>query len=300
MNDESTLDKNEAALDSAAPDASAAIGQGVSVRQKRRVPFVADHKDSYFAWFAFVLGFIFVRWVLFSWQGWGVTLFTLAFCGSVTVYLLKKGVHIPKAGWFWLAAVMLIGSSFSLWSNNGLAPWHGLLLFGSAVYWILCATGLLILGKTSNLILLDSYNALLVIPFGNFGCQYKGLAFIANHKRSRGKEIFSIALGLLLTFIVASIVLPLLMQADSGGFAKIINGILTSFRRIGIGNWKTFWDVILAIPIAAYMFGLVAGSAHKRGTDLFEKDSNLQKISALRVLPMTTVYILLACYVRYI
>ena len=290
---ELTLDKNEAALDSAAPDDSAAIWQEVSVRQKRKVPFAADRKDSYFALFAFVLGFIFVRWVLFSWQGWGVTLFTLAFCGSVTWYLVKKGVPIARDGWLWLAVVILLGLSFSLWSNNGLAPWHGLLLFGSAVYWILSATGLLVLGKTSNLIILDSYNALLVIPFGNFGCQYKGLAFIANHKRARGKEIFSIALGLLLTFIVASIVLPLLMQADSGGFAKIINGIIAGFHGIGKGFWETFWELILAIPIAAYMFGLVAGSAHKRGTDLFKKDSTLQMVSALRVLPMTTVYILL-------
>ena len=45
-----------------------------------------------------------------------------------------------------------------------------------ALYWILSATGLLIMGKTSNFIVLDSYNALLVIPFGNFGCQYKSLA----------------------------------------------------------------------------------------------------------------------------
>ncbi|HBK52393.1 MAG TPA: hypothetical protein DDZ44_00450, partial [Syntrophomonas wolfei] len=265
----------------------------VPILKKGKAPFAADRRDSYFALFAFVLGFLFARWVLFAWQGWGVTLFTLLFCGSVTLYMLKKGVQIPKTSWLWLVVVLLIGLSFSLWTNNGLAPLHGLLLFGSAVYWILCATGLLIQGKTSDLLLLDSYNALLVIPFSNFGCQYKGLALLGNNKLTRGRQVLSIALGLFLSFIVAAMVLPLLMEADSGGFAKLINGILDGFRGLGDKFWETFWQLILAVPIAAYIFGLVAGSAHKRGTGLFEKDSTLQQISGLRILPMTTVYILM-------
>lgn len=50
---------------------------------------------------------------------------------------------------------------------------------------------------------------------------------------------------------------------------------------------------ILAIPIGAYIFGLVAGSANKRGCDLFQKDNTLKNISALRVLPPATVFTLL-------
>jgi hypothetical protein len=261
--------------------------------KKRKAPFAADRWDSYFALFAFVLGFLYARWVLFAWQGWGVTLFTLLFCGSVLLYLQKKGVRLPKAGWLWLAVVLLLGLSFSLWSNNGLVLWPGLLLFCSAVYWILCANGLLMQGKTGDLLLLDGYNALIVIPFGNFGCQYRGLALLGSNKLNRGRHIFSIALGLLLAFIVAAMVFPLLLAADSGGFAQLINSILKGFQGFGYKFWEIFWQLLLAIPIAAYMFGLVAGSAHKRGTDLFAKDSALQKLSGLRILPMTTVYILM-------
>ena len=293
--DEISINKNEADLISGSlvlVESEESVLE-VPILKKGKAPFAADRRDSYFALFAFVLGFLFARWVLFAWQGWGVTLFTLLFCGSVTLYMLKKGVQIPKTSWLWLVVVLLIGLSFSLWTNNGLAPLHGLLLFGSAVYWILCATGLLIQGKTSDLLLLDSYNALLVIPFSNFGCQYKGLALLGNNKLTRGRQVFSIVLGLSLSFIVAAMVLPLLMEADSGGFAKLINGILDGFRGLGDKFWETFWQLILAVPIAAYIFGLVAGSAHKRGTGLFEKDSTLQKISGLRILPMTTVYILM-------
>ena len=291
--DELSLEKNQAAsISESVPDSSVSAKSPPAPPIKSKPPFAPDLKDSYFALFAFVLGFLFARWLLFSWQGWGVSLFTLMYCGSVTLYLLKKGVQIPKAGWFWLVMVILLGLSYGLWANNGLDPWHGLLLFSSALYWILCATGLLIMGKTSDLFLLDGLNAMFVIPFSNFGCQYKGLALLGSNKRARGKELFSIALGLFLTFIVMIMVFPLLMEADSGGFAKIVEGISACFT-FGAGFWETFWQLILAVPIAAYIFGLVAGSAHKRGTDSFEKDSTLKNISAFRVLPMTTVYILL-------
>jgi len=252
--DELSLNKNQAALpseSSVSVDPGESTREEISMPQDKKIPFAADLKDSYYALFAFILGFLFARWVLFSWQGWGVSLFTLLYCGSVTVYLLKKGVKIPRAGWFWLIIVLVSGLSYGLWANNGLAPWHGLLLFGSAVYWIISAAGLLILEKTSNLFLLDGINALFVIPFRNFFCQYKVLALLGSKKSNRGKEFFPVVLGLFMTFIVALLVFPLLMEADSGGFARIVDGVSASFHGLGKAFREIFWQIILAVRISA-------------------------------------------------
>jgi len=263
----------------------------VSVRSKE--PFEPDRKDGIFAVLAFVLGFCFAHWVLFSWHGWGVTMFALGYCATITVYLLKKGVHISRAGWFWLVIVVLTGISFSLWTNKGLGPWPGLLLFCSAIYWIICATGLQILGKTSNLIGLDFCNALFIIPFMNFGCQYKSLVCLVRNKLAKSRQFLSIALGVVLSIIVVAMVLPLLMKADSGGFFRITNGFLSFLH--GMSSWagETLLYGILAIPIGSYLFGLVAGSAHKRGCDVFKQDSTLKLFSGIRILPLATVYTLL-------
>lgn len=158
-------------------------------------PFHADQKDGIFALLVFILGFYFIRWVFFSWQGWGVTLFTLGYCGIITAYLLKKKIHISKASWFWLTAVLITGFSFSLWTSNGLEPWRSLFLLFSAVYWVISATNLTILGKTSNWFGLDSLNGLVVIPFKNFTCQYKSIAFIGQSKKDQGRQIFSVGFG---------------------------------------------------------------------------------------------------------
>ncbi|HWP98785.1 MAG TPA: DUF4173 domain-containing protein [Syntrophomonadaceae bacterium] len=270
---------------------------GASARNEARVlryvkePFEADRKDGIFALFAFLLGFYFARWVLFSWEGWGVTAFTLVYCATVTLYLLKKRVHIPRAGWFWLTVVVLNGISYSFWANRGLEPWRSLLLLCSAIYWVICATGLPILGKTSNWIGLDGLNAMFVIPFSNFGTQHKSLAFLGRNKRTQASQIFSIVLGLVLTLIVAAIVLPLLLKADSGGFAKLTSGFLAYLRGMRLGDSLVHW--ILAIPIAAYLFGLVAGCAHKRGCNSFKVESTRKAFSVIRILPQATVYTLL-------
>lgn len=262
-----------------------------STKQLVKKPFAADRKDGILALFTFVLGFYFARWVLFTWQGWGVTLFTLGYCGAVTLYLMKKKVPIPRAGWFWLAVVVLTGISFSLWTNRGLEPWRSLLLFGSAVYWIITATGLTILGKTSNWIMLDGFNALILIPFQNFTAQYKSLSFLARNRQTQTRQILSIGLGLFLTIIVTAMVLPLLLKADSGGFARFANGILSFFKEIKLAEY--IFNAILAVPVAAYLFGLVAGSAHKRGSDLIKEDSTRKALAALRILPTATLYTLL-------
>ncbi len=270
-----------------------AAGEGVSLGYIPKEPFAADRKDSIFAILAFVLGFFFARWVLFSWQGWGVTAFTISYCFAVTMYFVKKGVSIPRSGFFWLAAVVLIGISYSLYSNKGLEPWRSLFLFCAAIYYVLYASGHLILSNTSNWLLMDGINGLFVIPFKNFGCQYKSLSSPRYIKRSMGRQILSIALGVLLALLVAGLVLPLLMRADSGGFSKIANQIYEYYRWVQNQFTDIIFNGILAIPIAAYLFGLVAGCAHNRGCSTFKKEGIQYTIESVQILASATVYTVL-------
>lgn len=281
------LDCSTLAGEPAAPIRVAPAGTRANVKP----PFSADRTDGLFALFAFVLGFYFARWVLFSWEGWGVTAFTLVYCASLTIYLVKKGVSMQKASWFWLAVTALTGISFSLWNDNGLEPWRSLLLLGSAVYWVILATGLPILGKTSNWIGLDGINGFLVIPFSNFSCQYTSLSHLSRNKKAQASQFLSIALGLIITFIVMAMVIPLLLKADSGGFAMLTSGISACFKEMKLGEYIV--HAILAIPTAAYIFGLAAGSAHKRGCETFKEDSTRKALAVFRILPGATVYTLL-------
>lgn len=83
------------------------------------------------------------------------------------------------------------------------------------------------------------------------------------------------------------------MKADSGGFSKITNGFLSYIQGIREETLEIIWQGIFAIPVAAYIFGLVSGSVHKRGVNFFNKENTLKTVSAFRVLPMSTIYTLL-------
>lgn len=282
-------DKGALAVDGAPQEA----GEGVSPGYLPKEPFIADQIDSIFALFAFLLGFFYVRWVMFSWQGWGVAVFTIGYCISITIYLVKKGVSIPRSAYFWLAAVVLTGISYFLYANRGLEPWRSLFLLCAAVYYVICASGRLVLSDTSNWLFLDGINGLFIIPFKNFGCQYKSLSSPKYIRKSLGRQIFSVALGLLLALLVAGMVLPLLMRADSGGFSKIAKGIYEYYRLMQNQFMDIIINCILAIPVAAYLFGLISGCAHGRGCGTFKREDIHYALGSIRILASVTVYTLL-------
>lgn len=267
--------------------------RGVPLAHETKEPFKADRKDVIFSLFTFVMGFFFTRWVMFSWQGWGVTVFTIGYCSAITMYLLRRGVRMTREGWFWLSVVVITGISYSLYANNGLEPWRSMFLFCAAIYFVISATGQLILGNTSNWLLLDGINGLFIIPFRNFGSQYKSLSSTEYKTNGRGRYILSIALGLLLTLLVAGIVLPLLMRADGGGFSRIASGIIEYYRWVQNQFRDLIFDGILAIPISAYLFGLVAGCAYNRGSRSFKREAIQSSIESVRILATVTVYTLL-------
>ncbi len=253
-------------------------------------PFEADRIDRFFAVLAFIIGYIYIRWVIFSGQGWGVAAFTAGFCIFVTLYLIKKGINIPTTAYFFLGAVLLTGISYALYSGNGLRPWRGLFLHCAAVYYVLSASGRLVLGDTSNWILLDGINGFLIIPFRNFSCQYKSIFSRKYMEKSRERKALSIALGVLLALLASGIVLPLLMKADSGGFYRIAKGIIEYFRWIQDQLAEIVINSVLAIPVAAYLFGLGAGSVHGRGCSTFKKDNVEHWVKSMGILAPATIY----------
>ena len=257
--------------------------------QKQENKFKPNLTDLVFALISFILGYIFSRWVLFSWQGWGVTAFTTAYLMITTIYLVRKGAFIKSgAAIFWFLVTWLIGASYSLWVNQGFGAVRSLFLFSSAVYYIIVASGNTILGHTSNFLLIDGLNATIIIPFRNFINQY--VSFSALAKGEKRIKILPALLGIAVAVILAAIIIPLLQTADAGGF-----GMVLGFLRPNLG--PDFFEILMyaffSIPVAAYLYGLISGAAHKKGTDIIKRESVEKSVKAMRVLQSTTINIVL-------
>jgi len=247
--------------------------------------FKPDKFDFLMAIVTFGLGYMFSRWVLFLWQGWGVSVFTTAYLLFTTAYMIKKGVFkASRAAFFWMGITWLTGLSCGLWGNVGFSATRALFHFCAAVYFILAASGRQIMGKTGNYLLVDGLRTVILIPFRNIINQYVSFSVIGRGGR-RGK-VLPVLLGVLLAIIIAAFLIPMLEQADSGGFGLILGFFRNIFRFDAL---EVFFYAFLSIPIAAYIYGLVSGVAFGKGTDDIKPESAEKTVAAMRVFQPATV-----------
>ncbi|MCL2125899.1 MAG: DUF4173 domain-containing protein [Oscillospiraceae bacterium] len=240
-----------------------------------------------------MLGYLFARWVLFSWQGWGVAVFTTLYLLAATAYLVKKGTYAAsRAAWFWLAVTWLAGISFALWDNAGLAPVRAAFLFCSAVYYVLAASGRLLMERTSNYLILDGINATVTLPFKNILNQYVSFSALKRDEGKRRKASPAV-FGVLLAVLLLAGLLPMLERADSGGFGIILR-FLSGLIRIRLDMlFNVTIYVLCAVPVAAYLYGLVSGAAHNKGTEIITQNFANKTVVMLRLVQPTTIYIVL-------
>jgi len=274
-----------------------ALGEGYYVNnaapyspiQKPENKFKPDINDFIFALIAFVLGYLFARWVFFVWQGWGVSVFTTAYLLAATLYLIKKGAfRANPATWFWLIVTWVTGISYSLWENASFTGIRALFLFCCAVYYIIIASGRAVMGKTGNYLLIDGVNAVIILPFRNIINQY--VSFSALGRGIKKVKILPAALGLFFVVILFAILIPMLERADSGGFGVVLDAIRGALDFIDIEFVLYF---MLAVPVAAYIYGLISGAAHGKGTDAIRPETAQNAVKAMRVMPAATVNIVL-------
>jgi len=200
-----------------------------------------------------------------------------------------KGTFISsRSVWFWFAVTCLIGLSYALFENRGISAISAMFLFGAAVYYVIVASGRTILGRTGNYLLMDGINAFILIPFRNFINQYLSFSVLRKgEKRGRSLPVF---IGILIATVLLAILIPMLLQADSGGFGMIIKFFSDLFT---VHIFEFLFYTFFAVPIAAYIYGLISGSAHGRHTDSIKPEAVEKTAAAMRFVHPATVFIVL-------
>jgi hypothetical protein len=268
-----------------------------AVTAKQKAPSLLL-QEQWFALIAFVVGFLFWRWLFivmaFGFQGWGMTLFTLVYVAAVKWYFRSVGVRQNTEARLWLAVVLATALSFAVWNAPVIAPWRFLFLFGAATYWVVMASGNTVKGTTSDWSVLDFLNGIIAVPFLGLGLQYQSLAGIKRPGVGIGRKAWPSLLGLGLGLIFISLVMPLLSAADAGGFGEAWR-YLSGFRLdLGIPPVLKL-QLVLGIPTAAYVFALVVGNK-LRGVERQVKAAALPEASlaGYRLMPVVTAATLLA------
>lgn len=229
---------------------------------------------------------------------WALVLFTFAYVGVVLSYLRAKDCTPSRESWFWLGVMLALVLPFPFWSV--LYIFQVMALMAAAAYWTLCAAGKLLEKKTSQWVFFDGWNALAMVPFGNFLCQTRVLFGRKTEKNGESRSVWrAVLLGLLLALPALLIVLPLLSSADAG-FERMTGALVVYIQDHLLGIFVRF---LFAVPVSCYLYGLIFGGIYGRNTDCISTEKLWKAGQSVRRVPDTAVCtalgVLCAVYVLF-
>ena len=176
---------------------------------------------------------------------------------------LNRGKPRMAESWVWLGCLLLI--TLCTVTGRGRAWGFGLsmlLAHPLAVWWLLSRSGALLEGESGHLLPLDAVNGFVRIPFGNFFLRLRCLGQgLRDWRRGRCGRLWAALLAVAAALVLLNWAAASLAQADAL-FGELAENILQWFRfDISEGFVNFMLRLLLSLPIGAWLFGLMAGSA---------------------------------------
>jgi hypothetical protein len=259
---------------------------------QQKTAFVSSRREVLSALFSMVLGYLYILvWTDFSWVREGIffLLFVLGLTGWTLVY--TKGERRSRECWLWLGCLWIVALALvarmaewpvlgRIWQQGWVAT---LAVHCLGAYWVLVATGRLMGGDSGPFLPLDGWNALVRFPFCHYGLKLRALWWGITHRNrkkcpGRGQRVMlsltAVAIGLVFLVMAGN----LLMAADNG-FRALLGGVwdwLDLQRLLHLSwLWRFCYRLILSLPVASYLNGLVAGSCREDGAALRRQGEKL-------------------------
>lgn len=248
-------------------------------------PVSMTKKDFVFAIAMLVCGFLYWNLIIFTSLGAGTTIFAAVFCIAAGIYLKPDAVKQSKRSMLCLIVLGLSAVNFSLFDNGIIKGLNLVFLSGCAVYWICLLTGNDLDKKLSAGFIGDLINQFLLVPFHNFACLFIGVR-VGAIKNKNGKHILYALIGILVFLPVLAFVINRLVVADAA-FESLIGSIDLSFSANAL---KYLFEIVLGIPVACYLYGLIYGNRYKRHIGHITMESLEKNMTAFRFAPGIAVY----------
>ena len=256
------------------PEAGAAAGEPSAPVLPEKPRFSASKQEILAAALCYGLAWIwFDIFDVFTWEGgWQAKLWLAVFVlGFIALAeLLHRGTERPRESWIWLGCVVVLTAALLLERCNawGARSYEKgivfLFLHALAVWWLLCRSGRLSEGVSGHLLPYDALNAVIVFPFKHFflrlRCLWHGLTgLLAGRARPKIGTVLWSGAAVLAALVLLVKAVSLLMSADDG-FDALLSDLAERL------SFETDFDVIrliFSLPVGAYVFGLLAGTARE-------------------------------------
>ena len=207
--------------------------------------------------------------------------------------LLHRGVKRPRESWIWLGCVAVLTAALLLERGNawGAENYEKDILFFFlhvfAVWWLLSRSGRLCEGVSGHLLPYDALNAFIVFPFKHFflriRCLWSGLTrLFARRARPKAETVLWSAAAVLAALLLFARAMSLLMNADES-FDALLSDLADKL------SFDADFDtprLFFSLPVGAYLFGLLAGTAREDTERLRERGAAIRNgLQTLRKVP---------------
>lgn len=197
-----------------------------------------------------------------KWQLW-FGLFVLAFVALGE--WINRGRPRMAESWVWLGCLLMITLCIVIGRGRAWGELSALLAHPLAVWWLLSRSGALLEGESGHLLPLDAVNGFIRVPFGNFflrlHCLGQGLRNWRRGRESGRGRFFAALLAVAAALVLLNRAAVSLARADVL-FGALAENVLKFFRfDLNEGFTEFVVRFLLSLPIGAWLFGLIAGSA---------------------------------------
>lgn len=232
-----------------------------------------------------MVGFLYWNLISMGTLGAGVSIFTIVLFGVALWYFRDMKATWSRKNLIYLALPLVCGLQFFIFDNEFVKTIGFLFLTLLFVYWVAVVNEKRLEPKLSITILGDGLNQLMVIPFHNFG---RGFAEIRGGLKGgkKGSTILHGLVGVLVALPLLIFMASLLAQADAA-FEQLLHRFQWSLSEDVI---ETVLQVLLGIPVACYLFGLLYGNRHGVNTGHITQTSFLKLGETLGFAPKMAIY----------
>lgn len=208
-----------------------------------------------------------------SWES-GYTVFAVLFMAAVELFCRALGRKGNRESWFWALCWLAQSLAMNIYAchTDVLQIWQPMVWHMTAVYFVLCRTGMQAAGKASAMVVLDALSGGFILPWTGFLLRLRSLweafrAWAAGRGRSR-RRIWETLAGVVLAVLLVWFAAGQLAAADET-FGKLVEGLLRPLQ----WNWDVLdtMTLVLSIPVGMWLFGLVGGSLRRQTPPLTEE-----------------------------
>ena len=250
----------------------------MQIKQPRRFTAI----ESVFAWLSFAAGYAFCRTFPISSNSFGGFLFVLILFIVTAVLLKLKGAKLSVMPFMAAVSAVAVSAALILTENSFLCFFAYSYALAAYCYFLYAVSGNSIEKGFSDLIAIDFFKALFVLPFYSCHLLFKGM--FSGKAKGWGKFILKLLIGISAAVIPTVIVL-LLLSYDRG-FVSILKKIFD------FSLWDIFshiFSLIFAIPIGMYVFGLFVSSQDHKGSNVITAQSCRTTYKKIKIAPAVTV-----------